>query len=169
MRLDEARLLARSLMDEWELEHWEFKFDRAVKRFGLCQGLKVERGYITEGVISLSEHLTSLNDEVEVRDTILHEIAHAIAPARAHHGWEWKQAAIRVGADPTRCYDSARVATPEAPWTGTCPQCGKSWPYHRRRSLYCKACIENHGVWFALVYTPRNMIEAIELEGIDLS
>ena len=36
----------------------------------------------------------------EVRDTILHEIAHALAGAKARHGPAWKAIAKRLGATP---------------------------------------------------------------------
>lgn len=49
------------------------------------------------------------NSVENVRDTILHEIAHALTPNdRAHggHGREWREACVRVGAKPNR-YASA--------------------------------------------------------------
>ena len=39
-------------------------------------------------------------NRTEFRDTVLHEIAHAIAGLRAGHGPEWKRIAIMVGAKP---------------------------------------------------------------------
>jgi hypothetical protein len=55
------------------LPKWSFQFDSAKLAFGKCN--------FTDRVISLSRHLVELNNEAEVRDTVLHEIAHALAPA----------------------------------------------------------------------------------------
>ena len=75
MLLQDAHELALRLMRHHNLlPTWKFEFDRSKVRFGKCSyGSKT---------ISLSRHLVELNADVEVRDTILHEIAHALAPAR---------------------------------------------------------------------------------------
>ena len=73
MDLSVAEKLAISLMDRHGLldKGWHFKYDNAVKRFGVCM--------FRPKVIGLSSKLTLLNDREKVKDTILHEIAHAIA------------------------------------------------------------------------------------------
>ena len=66
--------LAEELMREHRVpREWSFGFDRSKVRFGKCDYRRKR--------ISLSSHLVDLNDEYSVRDTILHEIAHALAPA----------------------------------------------------------------------------------------
>ena len=72
MNLKDAEELALSLMRKHGLSHWEFGFDRAKRRFGACNFSKKR--------ISLSKYLTEVNEIEQVRDTILHEIAHALAP-----------------------------------------------------------------------------------------
>ena len=75
MILAQARKLAHDLMRLHKLPAaWSFQFDRSKVRFGKCNYAKKE--------ISLSQHLVQLNTETEVRDTILHEIAHALASRR---------------------------------------------------------------------------------------
>ena len=72
-----AQQLAHDLMRLHNLPpEWSFKLDRSKVCFGKC--------YYSKKQISLSRYLVELNDEEEVRDTILHEIAHALAP-RAEH------------------------------------------------------------------------------------
>lgn len=61
----------------------------------------------------------------DVLDVVLHEIAHAKAGSRAGHGRRWKQVAEQVGAEPTRCYESERLAKPDHRWEGTCAACGE--------------------------------------------
>jgi hypothetical protein len=95
MDLSQAGKLARELLDRHGLADWRFQWDRARRRFGSCS--------TTRKRITLSIYLTKLNDEAEVRDTILHEIAHALTPGDGH-GRAWKAACARIGAKPDRCY-----------------------------------------------------------------
>ena len=72
MDLQHARQLAIDLIEAHGLApRWKFAFDRAIRRFGNCD--------YTRRRITLSAPLTLLNDEEKVKDTILHEIAHALA------------------------------------------------------------------------------------------
>ena len=89
MTLEDAEQLALDLMRQHGLRRWTFTFDRAVCRFGCCNERK--------RTISLSAKLTELNDEDAVRDTILHEIAHAMVGVRAGHGPKWQRQALAIG------------------------------------------------------------------------
>lgn len=136
MDIDPARILALSLMKRHGLAGWRFAFDHARRRFGCCN--------FTRRTISLSRPLVLLNGEVEVRDTILHEIAHALTP-RAGHGPAWKAMCVRVGAKPERCFKPHQVVTPPrraAPMLIGCVACGWWSPRHKRttRELVCKRC-----------------------------
>ena len=71
---------------------WSFKWDNAIGRLGVCK--------YKSKTISLSKRWVASLPESEVIDTILHEIAHAIAGFKAHHGYKWKQACIKLGAKP---------------------------------------------------------------------
>ncbi len=125
MNLSDAEIMALKLMREHNLQGWSFQFDRSVRRFGVCKyGRKI---------IGLSAHLTMLNNVENVRDTILHEIAHAIAGHKAGHGYEWKKVCIRIGAKPERCYDSEETVTPKLRYSATCGACGKE--YQRSRAI----------------------------------
>ncbi len=89
MDLNQASILARELMDYHNLQDWSFKFDTATVRFGCC--------WYRERKISLSRKLTLINHEDEVRDVILHEIAHALAPESSNHDDIWKNIALSIG------------------------------------------------------------------------
>jgi hypothetical protein len=78
MNLQEAATASRQLMDRHGLTSWHFEFDNAKGRFGSCN-------YRTR-TISVSRHLTELNTWDHVANTVLHEIAHALAGKRAGHG-----------------------------------------------------------------------------------
>jgi hypothetical protein len=91
-------------------------------------------------VIGLSAPVTRVHPESEVRDTILHEIAHALAGARAGHGPAWVATALRIGCSAERCVSEDVPAVPGA-WVGICPQ-GHQVDRHRRpeRVLLCAKC-----------------------------
>ena len=111
--------LAVSLMKKhgiWE-QGWRFQWDNAKRRYGVCR-------YRTK-TIGLSKNLVSLNTVERTKDTILHEIAHAIAGYKAGHGWEWKQVCIRIGAKPERCYTTEDTTVPLMKYYAVCGGCGK--------------------------------------------
>ena len=139
MDLNNARNMALLLMAQHGLDTpsgWRFAWDGARRRFGSCRwDLKL---------ITLSRHLVALNEEMHVRATILHEIAHALAPRNAGHGPEWRRIARALGDDGARCY-GAEVAQPARRYVGTCPACGRTVErYTRKRSLACGACCRAH-------------------------
>ena len=97
-------------------------------------------------VIRLSRVLMRLNTEAEVRDTVLHEIAHALVGAKHGHGPVWKAKCREIGANPVRCAGPG-VAVPEAPWVVDCGVCGtRLFTRHRRprkdfmARVGCRAC-----------------------------
>jgi predicted SprT family Zn-dependent metalloprotease len=113
MNRSDAARLARALMNEHGLGHWSFQFDNAKRRFGVCRHSTRQ--------IGLSAALVGLNDEDRVRNTILHEIAHALVGPEHGHDRVWRAKAIELGCDGKRCYESTAVEAPPAPWTGHCP------------------------------------------------
>jgi predicted SprT family Zn-dependent metalloprotease len=103
MDLDQARELARRLINGHGLTDWQFRFDRARRRFGCC--------WAKRKLITLSRPLTELNDPAEVADTVLHEIAHALVPGG--HTPAWRRMCLTLGAKPRRCFSSTMVKLPE--------------------------------------------------------
>lgn len=79
----------------------------------------------------LSQYWVDVLDEAEVRDTILHEIAHVLAGIRAGHGPAWKDVARSLGARPEACASpKARIAYR---YKLVCPKCGElDGGFHRR-------------------------------------
>jgi hypothetical protein len=64
MNLHEAEDLAWALMSCHDLDgEWSFEFDRAKRRFGHCRH--------DDNAISLSKHLTKLNDREEVNEEVV--------------------------------------------------------------------------------------------------
>ena len=89
--LDVARE-ARELMHKHGLDGWTFRFGAARRMIGLCR----EKGKI----IQLGRHHAANDPREQVTDTILHEIAHALAGTAAGHGPVWRNTAKRIGATP---------------------------------------------------------------------
>jgi len=97
MNITTAETLARSLVLKHLESPWSFKWNNRKSALGVCfYGAKME--------IQLSKILVPHLSIDEVEDTILHEIAHAIAGYEAAHGPVWKAACIKIGADPSRVY-----------------------------------------------------------------
>lgn len=140
----EARRLARTLMDKHGLgsfpNEWAFEWDAAKRRAGACHHRKRK--------ITLSLHYVDRNTVDLVQDTILHEIAHALAGPGKGHGPEWKRICVRIGAKPQRCY-STSADMPEGKYKACCGGCQKVFTKHRiRKSLsytYCIKCGPDKG------------------------
>ena len=135
MDLFTAQTLAKQLIKEHGLDKhgWIFQYDNARRRFGCCK--------YRSRIITLSRHLTELNDEYKVRDTILHEIAHALTPGHGHDR-VWRAKAISIGCNGNRCYSSKTVTTPESKYIAVCHGCNHTHKKHRRptRTSSCGTC-----------------------------
>ena len=112
---------------------WQFQWDSASKRFGLCN-------YRTR-TISMSSSLTLANTFSAARDTVSHEVAHALTPG-AGHGISWKRKAVELGAAPKACFSWDEVVPPGEHYVLFCPSCGFRKRYHERPSsrLFCYRC-----------------------------
>ena len=114
METDKAEHLARTLIFQHLGAGWRFEWDNAKQRLGSCR-------YIGS-TITLSLPYARLSEERVVRETVLHEIAHALAGPGAGHGRDWKRIAVRLGVNPSSSTsDAPDLRAETAPWVGTCP------------------------------------------------
>jgi predicted SprT family Zn-dependent metalloprotease len=136
MDLDKAAELSRNIMAEHGLDDWTFGFDNAKRRCGQCS--------FTKRRITMSRYYVELNDWTEVRNTVLHEVAHALAGNAAGHGPAWRVTARSIGAKPERC--AVGVTMPEGKWRGSC-DCGAASQVTRHRivkgTYFCRICGSN--------------------------
>ncbi len=145
MELAAAATIAKVLMRRHGLvPEWSFAFDRAVLRFGSCDWRRKR--------ITLSAALVKLNSDDEVRDTILHEIAHALTSPRCGHGRRWKKIAVAIGCRPERCYGE-NVVMPRQKFRGTCPGCRRTIQRSRRSRVSCGHCDRRFNPKFLFVWT----------------
>lgn len=145
MDLDAAEAMARDLMARHGLRGWTFAWDRAVRRAGAT--------HFGDRRITLSRQLTALHDEAGVRDTVLHEIAHALVGPRHGHDAVWRRRALAIGASGRRCLD-ADAPTVEGRWRGVCPA-GHETTRHRAptRVVSCRACSRSFDLRFVYAWT----------------
>jgi predicted SprT family Zn-dependent metalloprotease len=140
----EARRLALGLMAQHGLHDWHFAFNRRKRCMGLCR-------HATRS-IELSIYLVDWNGPEEVRDTILHEIAHALVGPGHGHDAVWKRKCVEVGARPQRC---GQAGMPAGKWQARCGECGQQFHRHRRpkrlEGWFCRSCGPERGqlVWRA--------------------
>ncbi|MBI1369817.1 MAG: hypothetical protein GC162_14320 [Planctomycetes bacterium] len=129
---------------------WRFAWSRGKRQLGSAQVRRrrvAGTGKIIETkTITLSRHLVALNGDEEVRETILHEIAHAIAGVRNGHNEIWKAACRRVGARPVRLAGE-EVQTVQGRYIMYCPGCDRELGRRHRRMrsemlarTFCRAC-----------------------------
>lgn len=92
--------------------------------------------------------LLARGEPAAVRDTILHEIAHALAGHAAGHGPVWKGVCRRIGARPVRCGSEQGVLGGQtgkgAKFVLACPSCPARHYLFRRpkrtTGYHCRHC-----------------------------
>jgi len=128
--LAEAIETATELMRNHGLTGWRIKLDHARRRAGQCD--------FNTKVISLSRLYVRGADKDHIRDTILHEIAHALVGPSHGHDAVWRQKAREIGCTATRCHN---LNFSKARWIMQCPNGCFSVERHRRKSgLVCAKC-----------------------------
>lgn len=131
----------QSLFEQYNLKGWKMGYDKASSRAGACHGSKK--------LITLSKHFVLHNTAEEIKNTIVHEIAHAIDNedrGYSNHDGRWKAIAIALGDDGSRCYDSEKVVMPEGKHLYACIHCSKEIRYHKRktRKVACSDCCNKY-------------------------
>lgn len=136
--LSVVREWALSVMRSFGLHDWSFEFTKARRMLGVCR--------FGRQAIGLSIHLVQRNGPEEVRETLLHEVAHALV-GPCGHGPVWREMARRVGCKPVRCGDADM---PEGRWQAACPSCGRRFHRHRKPRpsgrWWCRRCGRVRGV-----------------------
>lgn len=133
----QLEILADHLLKKHGLEGWTFKWNNRKRAFGLCSYSKKQ--------IQLSRAILEAGEPAEsMAQTLLHEVAHALAGPKAGHGPEWRRIAKQIGMkDPQRCKVPSH--DPNYTWGLKCPGCEKyfrKWfrKPSRKRNYSCSAC-----------------------------
>lgn len=132
--------IARELMDNCDLADVPFGWNRGKRQMGVCYFSR-ETKKATK--IELSQYILDLPFE-DIRNTILHEIAHAIAGHEAGHNWYWKQIARALGCTGDRCITIKPENHQPFNYTISCDTCGwENGAYRvsaKKRRHICKTC-----------------------------
>lgn len=145
MELKEIEELALDLLGDHHLDAlgWTFRWDNAKARGGYCS--------YSKRTISMSRLLAPKWPEAEVRNTLLHEIAHALAGSKAGHGPVWRKQALAIGCDASRTHSNE---TAPAPWVGSCPGGHEHKRYRRpTRTVSCATCSPKFSMAYAITWT----------------
>lgn len=113
--LVQTQLLAHNLLREHGLydQGWRFVWDNARKRGGQCR--------YTAREISMSKYLVPMWTDEQVRDTLIHEIAHALVGPGFGHGPVWSRQMRALGAVPERTHANETV---KGRYKAVCDHCG---------------------------------------------
>lgn len=108
-RIDAAKFLIEKLEEHGlRAKGWRGAFNTRLSRtLGRC--------YYDRKLIELGSHYVENNSEELVKDTILHEIAHALAGPGTGHGPVWKQWCVKVGAHPVARWKGPSVGLVQKP------------------------------------------------------
>lgn len=108
----------RDLLEAHGLKGWKVLFERSLHRAGSCRYARKEIVY--------SVYFMETSSPEERRNTITHEVAHAIAGSHAGHGERWAKIHKELGGTA-----SVKGLMPQALatheyflWVGTCVNCG---------------------------------------------
>lgn len=137
-KLIEIRREAHALMSEHGLiaDGWKFEINGRKGSCGLTN--------YTQKTISYSKYFIG-RDSDYVRNTILHEIAHALVGPGKGHNWEWKHTFREIGGQfiSRTAPDSPEF---EGKWNYEiiCPECGANTTRHRLKvdpkRFTCRPC-----------------------------
>ena len=116
--------MAKDLIAAHNLTGWTFFWMNRKRALGVCD--------YTRKRIGLSWPLAQVNTTETMRQTLLHEVAHALTPG-ASHGPQWQRMALNLGCDEARAATAKAVSAP-APYILQCTACGKTLRNVHRRS-----------------------------------
>ena len=146
---------------------WHFDFEHCKRSLGRCHYDKQK--------ITLSKWYVELNEEKDVEDTILHEIAHALSFLKygrkgTGHGIFWKQMCIKIGAKPNRIHQGViEYPSNHHKYVDDCA-CGITYKRHRiskERHYRCPKCrqplfnLKEKRVWLSAKVTSDYWMQEI--------
>jgi len=143
------RAMAESLMlEHLEDREWSFGFDNGRRRAGLCS--------YTDKKITVSKYLSLVHSVDDVRQTILHEIAHALCGPKEGHSKKWLATAKRIGYR-NETYTGEEIAKEYAPYRGICPNGHQHYRYQKPKRLYsCHICARGFNKAYLIDWFTKN-------------
>lgn len=144
MNINQAITLSKKLISNHiELKDWTATINYRKRAFGVCNYSKKQ--------IELSAHLVPVMTDDAIKDTIIHEIAHALTRGHNHDN-VWKAKCIELGGNGQRLGGADKykdgftgqniVQQKLAKYTMVCPCCGKKSYKNRKptKTMSCGIC-----------------------------
>ena len=144
MELREIMKLGKQMLLKHKLDDWTFKLNNAKRCFGTCN--------YKNKTIYISRIIAKLNSEDEVKDTILHEIAHILAGKQGHNHI-WKEQCLKIGANPKRdC--GKEIILPRGKYEAVCKKCSTIYKRFRKSKvlIVCGMCYSRSDKRNKLIY-----------------
>lgn len=136
----EVRRWALAAMADFGLTDWQFQFTRGIETLGVCR--------YRRRIIGLSIHLVRANQPEQLRETLLHEVAHCLVGSGHGHDAVWRAKCREIGARPERCC-TVELDLPKGRWVARCGSCGDEFRRHRRpkrvAGWFCRRCGRDRG------------------------
>lgn len=107
-----------------KLTEWRFELADTGRRLGCCKH--------NEQLIQISDYYARNNPAEKVLDTLMHEIAHALAGPGHGHDFVWKAIALRLGATPRACDSAEDTVSKPGEWQSKCGCCGRVHNRYKR-------------------------------------
>ena len=105
MTLESIEKLAKELLTLHNLPNWKFAFNDRKRTVGLCSYQK--------STIFVSKGFAIGMEDAQIKNTLLHEIAHALVGPGHGHNHVWKAMAVKIGASPVaRLSKEAKTPSP---------------------------------------------------------
>jgi predicted SprT family Zn-dependent metalloprotease len=125
-------------MDEHGLTRWKIGWNRAKKTHGMCQH---STWTLTFSTVAF-DHI----GEAEVRETILHEIAHALVGPGHEHDSTWRSMYRRIGGTGGQFVSQEAAKAIPTAWVPRCPAGHTGHGLHRA-PLRVKGCGQCSRTW----------------------
>lgn len=152
MLLLDAEKLAVQLIKKHGLKNWTYSTNSRKRTLGLC--------FSHEKRIELSVYFIEHNTPAVVKETILHEIAHALVGSKHGHSAIWMEMAAHLGCQPRR--KNPKAVMPPGAWQATCGGCGQLFSKHRKPKYIsgssCRLCGPKLGL---LRYIKTELVQKI--------
>ena len=156
--LDRVRVWAEALINQHLDSSWTFAFDHAKVRAGLCD--------FTRKRITVSRYLAARFDDEENYQTLLHEVAHALAGPKEGHNRRWLSIARELGYT-GGVRHTGETARELAAWVGMCPA-GHTVYRHRKpsRATSCLKCSPVYNEAFRIGWMRREVTNEMRAEAM---
>ena len=148
MNLHSAQYLARTLMKEHGLTGWVFAYSKSLNTLGTC--------HWDTKTLKLSLSWTFKGDDARVRNTILHEISHALCGAGHGHDAVWRARAISIGCTGERC-STITHDRPEKRYLAVCATHGTVAQFSKKLRVQrsCPKCHSKFDTRYLVRLTPN--------------